>query len=668
MSLITIEDIFHIKSVSTPTVVPNSNSVVYYVTKIREQDNDYVTHLYLNDGQTNHQLTYGNDRISSLKISPDGKYLFFLSAADKKQQLFRMRLDGGEREQITHEKEGITGFTISSDSARIYYNVSLEVNKIHAEPDDSLDEQKQDVVDEKKDDKSNGKGKDLPEPVVIDRMKYKFDGAGVLKEKYSEVKVIDLATLDIESYISHDLINYNAKAAGSDYFVYTSDESDNPDFNFSASLFIEQGGKVKEIPTSDGYVASVNIAPDGKHIAIVEMSRDFENATHPKVYVYNVDTEEKVAVTDNLDRPVGGMVAADVQQSTEMEGVVWVNNDTFLFTVADYGNINLYQGTVQGECMPILEDKHHIYGLSTTEHHAYLAISTPTHPGEIYRFDLQEKKLEKITEFNTEYVDNRTIVEPEEITYESKDGTKVHGWIMKPADFEAGKKYPMITNIHGGPHALYGNTFFHEMQVLAAKGFGVLYVNPRGSHSYSQAFVDAVRGDYGGGDYEDIMAGVDYALAAYDWIDGEKLGVTGGSYGGFMTNWIVGHTDRFKAAVTQRSISNWTSFRGVSDIGYYFTDWQIKADFFDIDKMWHHSPIKYVNNMKTPLLILHSERDFRCPMEQAEQLFIALKYQGVKTRFVRFPEADHNLSRTGKPNLRIKRLEHLSEWFENILK
>lgn len=150
---------------------------------------------------------------------------------------------------------------------------------------------------------------------------------------------------------------------------------------------------------------------------------------------------------------------------------------------------------------------------------------------------------------------------------------------MKPAGYEEGKKYPMIVNIHGGPHAFYANTFFHEMQLLAAKGYAVLYVNPRGSHSYSQEFVDAVRGDYGNGDYEDIMNGVDYITNRYDWIDQERLGVTGGSYGGFMTNWIVGHTNRFKAAVTQRSISNWISFRGVSDIGYYFSDWQIKRNF-----------------------------------------------------------------------------------------
>ena len=150
---------------------------------------------------------------------------------------------------------------------------------------------------------------------------------------------------------------------------------------------------------------------------------------------------------------------------------------------------------------------------------------------------------------------------------------------MKPAGYEEGQKYPLIVEIHGGPHAMYANTFFHELQLLAAQGYGVLYVNPRGSHGYSQEFVDAVRGDYGGGDYEDIMAGLDYVLEENDWIDTDRLGVTGGSYGGFMTNWIVGHTNRFKAAVTQRSISNWISFFGVSDIGYYFSDWQHRCRY-----------------------------------------------------------------------------------------
>jgi dipeptidyl aminopeptidase/acylaminoacyl peptidase len=241
---------------------------------------------------------------------------------------------------------------------------------------------------------------------------------------------------------------------------------------------------------------------------------------------------------------------------------------------------------------------------------------------------------------------------------------------MKPIGFEEGKKYPMVLEIHGGPHTMYSNSFFHEFQLLAAEGYVVLYTNPRGGHGYGQKFVDACRGDYGGKDYEDLMQGVDYALGSFNYIDKDRLVVTGGSYGGFMTNWIVGHTDRFKAAVTQRSISNWISFYGVSDIGYYFTEWQILGNAWDdVEKLWHHSPLKYVANIKTPLLILHSEKDYRCPIEQAEQLFIAIKRLGqTDTEFVRFPNSNHDLSRNGNPKLRIERLNRIVGWFNKYIK
>lgn len=215
---------------------------------------------------------------------------------------------------------------------------------------------------------------------------------------------------------------------------------------------------------------------------------------------------------------------------------------------------------------------------------------------------------------------------------------------------------------------MYGNSFMHEFQLLAAKGYAVLYTNPRGSQGYGQAFVNGCRGDYGGGDYEDLMAGVDAALKTYGFIDEERLLVTGGSYGGFMTNWIVGKTDRFKAAVTQRSISNWQSFYGVSDIGYFFTKWEVGSDLDENpDKLWHHSPLNYVDQIETPLLILHSENDLRCPIEQGEQLYVALKHRQKKTMFVRFPDSDHNLSRSGHPELRVERLKHIAGWFDTHL-
>lgn len=228
----------------------------------------------------------------------------------------------------------------------------------------------------------------------------------------------------------------------------------------------------------------------------------------------------------------------------------------------------------------------------------------------------------------------------------------------------------MILEIHGGPATAYGNGLHHEMQVMASKGYVVLYTNPRGSHGYGHDFVNAVIGDYGGMDYEDIMAGVNYALENFTFIDHNRLFVTGGSYGGYMTNVIVTRTDRFKAAVTQRSICNWHSFYGTSDIGFYFTEWQHgHADLWDdAEKLLKLSPLHHARNVKTPILILHSEQDLRCPMEQAEQWYVALKRLGVETKLVRFPDENHELSRSGKPKHRLERLKHLIGWFDDRLR
>lgn len=243
----------------------------------------------------------------------------------------------------------------------------------------------------------------------------------------------------------------------------------------------------------------------------------------------------------------------------------------------------------------------------------------------------------------------------------------IEGWVLKPYGFEEGKTYPMILQIHGGPATAYGNGLHHEMQLMASKGYVVLYTNPRGSHGYGHEFVNGVIGDYGGMDYEDIMAGVDYALENFNYIDQNQLFVTGGSYGGYMTNVIVTRTDRFKAAVTQRSICNWHSFYGTSDIGFFFTEWQHgDADLWDdVEKLLKVSPLTHARNVKTPILILHSEQDLRCPMEQAEQWYVALKRLGVETKLVRFPDENHDLSRSGKPKHRLERLQHLIGWFDD---
>ena len=259
----------------------------------------------------------------------------------------------------------------------------------------------------------------------------------------------------------------------------------------------------------------------------------------------------------------------------------------------------------------------------------------------------------------------RHITQPERVEFKGADGWMVEGWLMKPRGFDTSKKWPLVLEVHGGPHSTYGNGFFHEFQVLTGRGYGVLYTNPRGSHAYGEKFCSACVGDWGGKDYEDLMAGVDHALST-GWVDEKRLYVTGGSYGGFMTNWIIGHTTRFRAAATQRSISNNISAFGTSDIGWHFWEHEMgeATPWHNADRLIERSPLTYVPKVKTPLLILHAERDLRCPIEQAEQFFIALRLHGVETTFVRFPEDNHDLTRGGKPRNRMEHAKRIADWFD----
>jgi dipeptidyl aminopeptidase/acylaminoacyl peptidase len=238
---------------------------------------------------------------------------------------------------------------------------------------------------------------------------------------------------------------------------------------------------------------------------------------------------------------------------------------------------------------------------------------------------------------------------------------------MKPRNFDPNKKYPAILNIHGGPKTVYGSVYYHEMQYWASEGFVVIFCNPRGSDGKGNAFAD-IRGQYGTIDYNDIMDFVDESLAQNPWINTEKLGVTGGSYGGYMTNWIIGHTNRFKAAATQRSISNWISMYGTTDIGYFFASDQIgETPWSNAEKLWNHSPMKYADQIKTPLLVLHSEEDYRCWVAEGIQMFTSLKVNNIPSKMVLFKGENHELSRSGKPKNRVKRLSEITQWMKTYL-
>ena len=285
---------------------------------------------------------------------------------------------------------------------------------------------------------------------------------------------------------------------------------------------------------------------------------------------------------------------------------------------------------------------------------------------EVYK--LSEGNEIQLTHFNDWVNMERSVVTPEYLKVETSPGVTVEGWIIKPSSFKEGARYPAILDIHGGPKTVYGSVFIHEMQYWANHGYAVFFCNPRGSDGRGNEFSD-IRGKYGTIDYDDLMAFTDEIIKRYSFIDKDRIGVTGGSYGGFMTNWIIGHTDRFKAAASQRSIANWISKFCTTDIGYYFVEDQNGATpWSNYEKLWEHSPLKYADKVNTPTLFIHSQEDYRCWLPEGIQMFTALKYHGVEARLCMFKGENHELSRSGKPQHRLRRLKEITDWFDSHLK
>lgn len=373
------------------------------------------------------------------------------------------------------------------------------------------------------------------------------------------------------------------------------------------------------------------------------------------IYKSNLTGEYKKISSDDFDKSFGNSIGSDARY--EAYRTFSYKNNKFYFVVTEKEESKLYSldenENIKLEISGCVEDfaiaNDNIYYFAMTEDRI-------SH--------LKEKKNNKILLDNKI---NSSLGKIEEFFYES-NGDKIRGFVLLPVDFDKNKKYPTILSIHGGPKTEFSNIFHHEHQVFANDGYIIIYTNPHGSSGNGVKYSD-IRGKYGTIDYEDLMHFTDFAIKKYPQIDENNMGVYGGSYGGFMTNWIVSHTKRFKAANSQRSISNWTSFYGVSDIGYYFAPDQTGADPWDnLEKMWEQSPIKHAKNVKTPTMFIHSDEDYRCPLEQGLQMYTRIKENGVDTKMYIFHGENHELSRSGKPKARIKRLEKIKEWFDGYLK
>lgn len=678
----TSEDLFLFQLVSDPRPSPDGSTIAFVVTRLDRDADDYRAAIWLvaADGGIPSQLTNGAARDSSPRWSPDGMRLAFVSTrspeetpcsarpqasptstkgavpSKPKGQIWLVPVNGGEARQVTDQEHGSSDPCWSPDGRSIAF---LSPTSARDDDDERPADQKS-VADER----------------IIDSLGYRADGRGFINNRITQVW-----TISPEGERARQLTTGPFDATQPTWspdgsrIAFISNRLPDHDTNGISGLYVvpATGGDARALFERSAVVTSPSWSPDGSLIAVLgHTTPNAGDALNARLWTVAAGGSDPVCRTDGWDRSFGDHGMSDLATAVDQRPV-WASDAQAVFALAsDSGATNVYRVDLDARSVATITDGPRriaaFQGFSDSQ--LVLATGNATRPFELARVNLDGSSETSLTDFNHQLVDEVAFVEPEELQVASPtDGKMIQGWLLKPPGFHpgAGMRYPMILQIHGGPHAMYGPAPFHELQLMAARGYVVLFSNPRGSAGYGEWFTSSTRGHWGEADMPDVMAMVD-AVIDRGFVDPQRLGVTGGSYGGYLTNWIVGHTDRFAAAVTQRCVSNFYSMYGTSDIGYSFGEYEFGGTpWADAEHLLRYSPISYVDQIKTPLLIIHNEGDLRCPIEQAEQLFVALKRLGRPVRFVRIPEEDHNLSRTGKPSRRLARLHHLITWFDRYL-
>lgn len=656
----TAEDLYDFRFLTDAQISPDGDRVAFAVRAVVPDHDGYRSAIWLVpfDGSSDAvRITAGPGQDTLPRWSPDARTLAFVSdrAAPEKadvgkkgrkpKNVFVLSLTGGEARQLTSFDDDCGDITWSPDGRRVAFTVK------DAKPDGAEDDGLH----------------------VYERMRYKTDEGFLSDERRRHVWIVDAAGSEPRRLTDGDWDDVHpAWSPDGREIAFASNRSADRERNTVADIHVASvtDGKVRRVTDEAGQYGNPAWSPDGATIACYGVEKALGSAAK-NVHLWLWPAGGGGRGTDLLaawDRTVGSVVMSDMRAQVQTLPPRWSADRTrVIFVGSDQGTANVYSVPVSGGD-PRAETlgAHQVVSLSLASDAQRFAcvFSHTTCPGDVAAGELGNG-LRCLTDLNGELLRTRHITPPERVEFKGADGWMIEGWLMKPRGFAAAKQWPLVLEVHGGPHSTYGNGFFHEFQVLTGRGYGVLYTNPRGSHAYGEKFSTACVGDWGGKDYEDLMAGVDHAIAT-GWVDEKRLYVTGGSYGGFMTNWILGHTRRFRAAATQRSISNNISAFGTSDIGWHFWEHEMggATPWRNAAKLIERSPLTYAPKVKTPLLILHAERDLRCPIEQAEQFFIALRWHGVETTFVRFPEDNHDLTRGGKPRNRVEHAKRIADWFD----
>jgi len=565
---------------------------------------------------------------------------------------YEININGGEAKKAFEIPLNVTSIKVIDENTFI---LTAVFNPVLGELYTKADNEKEKILKE---------FKSMEDYEIIDEIPFWSNGEGYTNKKRNKLYIykVDSKTLNP---ITDDFSNVDSYALSGDKALtvfITSSFIDKMSTYTELNLYSLTENRYEKIsPINNFNYAYCDFLGDQIVFAGNDMST-FGLNENPNIYFTNY-TGSLINKISDFDASLWSSVGSDCRfggsKSAKADG------NYLYFTTTEGSNSYLNRMDTYGNIKKLTDANGSIDGFDVVDGKIYYIGLRGMKLQEIYSISNKEDQL---TSFNSWVIDEKHLSKPEKLVFSMDNGTQVEGWVLKPIDYVEGKLYPGILDIHGGPKTVFGEVFFHEMQYWANEGYFVFYCNPRGSDGYGDEFAD-IRGKYGTIDYDDIMDFTDLVLINYQDIDKDRLGVTGGSYGGFMTNWIIGHTSRFKAAASQRSISNWISFFGTSDIGYYFADDQnLSTPWNDVEKMWYHSPLKYADKVTTPTLFIHSEEDYRCWIPEGLQMFTALKYHGVESRLVAFKGESHELSRSGKPKNRIKRLEEITAWFDKYLK
>lgn len=651
---ITADDLYNLNMASDAQISPDGQSVVFVKTWLNKEKNDYRSSLFMvsTEGGDQVRLTSADSKDTYPRWSSDGRTVAFISTRSEKPQVFLLQMRGGEATQLSDLDEGVSAFEWSPDGKTIAL-----VSKSESEKSD-------------KDDAASDS-----DVVHITSIRYKANGVpGFLDDKRNHIWCISVPGGDAWQITSGDFDDASPSwSPGGNEILFASDRSDHREYGRDKQIWAvnARGGEPRRIAGDDNDAFSAPVVnPTGTMVAFIG-NRDARSGGSKNTRIWSAPLSGNGVdcLTSDLDRSTSDATAADFSAKSN-PGLVWIEDGNALLTqVSDQGNVHIYRISSDGEASLVLGGDRRILDFSLASGQIAFTVSDPVNPADVFIADTNGGNERQLTSINADFLDGVALSTPESIRVKSQndDGWEIQGWIMRPPQVIADANYPMVLQIHGGPHGMYGNSFVHEFQTLAASGYVVVYSNPRGSEGYGEEFCSSTRACWGESDMPDVMAIVDHAIE-HAPVDPNRLGVTGGSYGGYLTNWIIGHTDRFAAAITDRCVSDFYSMYGTSDIGFSFLEYEAGGTPWDDRELYiKYSPITYVENIHTPLLIVHSEQDYRCPIEQSEQMFISLKRLGRTVEFVRFPNENHELSRSGQPKHRIQRIGFNLDWWQRYL-